>query len=106
MLLVSHTVHGNMPMCSSSMVDSHISSVVMNFGMFMHISTAFMLMTILDISLSLPILWLCLDGQSATNDCGPGLYRIFMLYWWMCNFILCSLCNRFTTSFLNIANSS
>ena len=32
------------------------------------------------ISSSLPSLWLCLENQSAICSCGPGLYRILMLY--------------------------
>ena len=73
-------------MCSSSMTAEHISSA----GMFVHVSITFMLIVILGISFSLPISWLFLDIQSAMNCRGPGLYRILMLYWWMCNIILCS----------------
>ena len=43
--------------------------------------------------------WLFPDSQSAMNSCGPGLYSIFMLYWWMHNIIPWGLCDRLTTSF-------
>ena len=48
---------------------------------------------------SFPISWLCLHSQSAMNSCGPSLYR------WVCNIILCSLCEKFVTFFLNISTS-
>ena len=30
---------------------------------------------------SLFVSWLCLDNQSAMNNCDPGLYSVLMLYW-------------------------
>ena len=87
-----NTHFDNMPMCSSSIIASHISFAIMHSGMFV-------LTSIPAICLSFPILLLCLDSQSAMNSNGPGLYRIPMLYQWMCNVILCSLCDRFTKSF-------
>ena len=49
--------------------------------MSVHDSIAFMAMHIPGISFPLFVSWLCLDGQSAMNICGLGLYNILMLDW-------------------------
>ena len=77
----------------------------MHSGMSIHYSIALMIMHIHGISLPLFVSWLGLDNQSAMNSCGPGLHSIFMLYWWIYNSILCSLCDRHATSFFKIATS-
>ena len=81
------------------MVASHISSDFMHSRMFVHVSIAFMFMLIWGISSSLFSLWLCLDIQSTMNNCGPGFYRVLMLYLCMYRSIFCSQCDRLATSF-------
>ena len=39
------------------------------------------------------------------NSCGPGLYSILVLYWFMHSNNLCSLCDRLAMSFLSITTS-
>ena len=98
------TYTDSMPKCSSARVASLVSSAVMQSGISVHDSTTFMVMHIPGISSSLSCgcAWI---AKSTVNSCGPGLYRIPMLYWWMHNNILCYLCDRVTTSFLKIATS-
>ena len=70
------------------------------------VSVAFILMPIPGISSSLLTIWPCLDSKSAMNRFGPGLYRILMLYWWMCSSILIHLCDRLTSSSLKFVTSA
>ena len=92
----------NTLMCPSSMVTTHIYSAVIHYDMSMHASITVMLMPSLPISLHLLTLWFCLDSQYAMNNCGPGLYRIHMLYQWMHNSIPCCWGDRLAMSFLKI----
>ena len=62
------------------MVAILISSAVMQSGMSLHESIALMVMHMPGICCVLFDSWLCLDSQSAMNNCGPGLYSILMLY--------------------------
>ena len=55
--------------------------------MSVHTSEVLIFKSIPGISSSSPSLWLFLDSQSATNNCGPGLYMILMLCWLMCSSI-------------------
>ena len=86
-----------MPKCSSCWVVTLISSAVMESHMSVH--NPIVLHCIPGISLSLYVSWFCLDSPSAINSCGPGLYNILMLYWWIHYSILCILCGRFITSY-------
>ena len=98
------TCSDRIPKCSSSSITILISSALMQSGMAIHNSIALMIMPIPDISSYPFVLQLCLHSQSAMNSCGPGLYSILMLYWWIHMSILCSLCDRLATS-LEISTS-
>ena len=58
-----------------------------------------MLIPIWGILLSLPILCLCPGNQSPVNICGPVLFRVLMVYWWVHYNIICSLSGSLATSF-------
>ena len=81
----------SLPKCSSSIVANLISSAVIQSGMSIYYSVAFMVMLLHSISSSLFAWLLCLDGQSVTNSCDQSLYNILMLYWWIHSSSLCSL---------------
>ena len=104
-LMASHTIH-ILTACwgVKSVVTDLISIAVMQSGMSVHDSMAFMIMFITSIS-SISVLWLRLYSQSARNNYDLGLYSILMLHSWMHSNILCSLCDKLTSSFLNIATS-
>ena len=57
-------------------------------------------------SLALFVLWLDLDSQFVMNSAASGLYSILMLYWFIVNTILWSICDKLATSFLNITTNS
>ena len=42
------------------------------------------------------------DSQSAIYNSGPGLYIMYILYWWICRRMHLSCWERVDTSFLNI----
>ena len=85
------------PRCSSTRVTILISSVVMQSGVAVHDIDGYGHTRYFFISVC-P--WLCLDSQSAMNSYSPGLYSILILYWWICNSILYSLCDRLAKYFL------
>ena len=99
------TCSHKMPRCSLSRVATLISSAVMQSGISLLISIILMFMYIPDISSFLFVLCLCPDNWSAMNCCGSCFNSILMLYWWIHNSILCSLCYRLATFFLKIATS-
>ena len=84
--------------CCISAIDTHsgISIMVCNcFHLYFHALYWFIL----------PSVWLCLDSQSAMKISGPGLYMIWILYWWIFNSMHYMHCDNVATSFLNIDTS-
>ena len=65
---------------SLTIIANLISSAVMQFGVSVPDSIAFMVMLIPGISTSLFFSRLCLDSQAAMKSCGPGLHRTLLLY--------------------------
>ena len=96
-LMASHGVHPLSYLCTHQLF---ISSVVIQSGMSVHDSIALMVMHMPAVSSS--VSWLCLDSQSAMNNCVQGLFCILTIYWWILNDILYSLCDKLATFFLKI----
>ena len=91
--------------CSSSTIVCWICDMDIHSGMSVVLCMASTLMSMSWISSSLPSLWLCCESQSAINISGPGLYRIWTLYWWIFNRICCMHYDSIAVSLLNMATN-
>ena len=82
-----------------------ICEIEIHSGMSFMLCVVSILISISLMGLSFPSSWLCCDSQSAVNIFGPGLYRIWTLYWWIFNRMCCVHFNSVAMSFLNIATN-
>ena len=100
-----NTNSDSMPMCLSSSIAISISSAIIQCGMSMHDSLAFMVLHIPEIYSSLYFGYAWIASLHWIAEV-PGLHSILMLYWCILSSILWSLCNRLAISFLHITISS
>ena len=105
-LLSSHpTIIKDFNHCRSSshMVTCCICWIDMHSGTLANVCTASTITSIPLIASSLFSLWLCWDSQSAIKISGSSLHITLILYWCFLSRMHWILCDRVTTSFLNIA---
>ena len=86
----SNTYSASMPKCSLSNVASLILLLLCSL-VYQCMSLVHLLWSTYLVFPHLFFSWLWLDNQSAMHSHGPGLYRILILYWWMCSNILCNI---------------
>ena len=82
-----------------------MSSIDVYTGMSIVILSECLLMLIQANSWSLLSVWLWWDSKSTMYRFGPGLYKLCMLYWWMCSIMDCSHYDRVVMSLLTIATN-